>query len=311
MKRLWAVCLALTLILCGYEVWKTAGPTSASPSGSPTPPEPASAPVLAFFGSSDQKWYEPVLDGAADWCEREGWELVEYDCLGLADTQALQVDDLARGGGADMAVLCAVSRSSLEENAAALARRDVKVLTFSHSPLGPLERPQGSLAHLAPDSGETLQTAAAFFRAELEGDAGVVILHDMETDPLEALAGSRLTEEGVSVLEETYTWGSVDFAQTFLADALARHSGVGGVLTFSRTGAQGARLALDEAGLEGVKILCMDCADELLADLEAGRLDGLVAPGGSAAAGLQAALNDVAAGKSLGSVPLDMVIQKK
>lgn len=307
MKRLRAVCLALALALglCSCEGWGVAEP---GPSPTPTP-EPTPAPVLAFFGSSTQEWYEPMRRGAAQWCDQAGWELVEYDCLGLEDTQAIQVDDLDAGGGADMAVLCAVSPSGLEENAAALADRGVRVITFGDSCL---EAPRRSLAHLAPDSQGTLRTVAAWFRQETEEAAGVVILHDVDTAPLEGPAREVLEEAGVRVAEETYTWGSVDFAQTFLADALARHSDVGGVLTFSRTGAQGARRALDEAGLEGVKVLCADCTDALRADLEAGTLDGLVTLETQGVAGeLRQALSDVAAGKRPGGVPLAMKIEKK
>lgn len=307
MKRLWLICLALTLALCGCELLAPAEPTS-GPTPSPTPtPDPA--PVLAFFGSSTEDWDQALREAAADWCREVGWELVEYDCLGLETTQAVQVDDLERGGGADMAVLCAVSPSSLEENAAALAGRGVRVITFGDSCL---EGPRRSLAHLAPDSPDTLLTIAAWFRQETEEPAGVVILHDVETAPLEALAREALEEAGVQVVEETYTWGSVDFAQIFLADALARHSNVGGVLTFSRTGAQGARRALDEAGLDGVKVLCTDCTDALRADLEEGTLDGLVVLETQGVADkLKQALTDVAAGKRPGSVPLAMEIQKK
>lgn len=307
MKRLWLIGLALTLALCGCEFLAPAEPTS-GPTPSPTPtPDPA--PVLAFFGASTKDWDEALREAAADWCRESGWELVEYDCLGLEAARAVQVDDLERSGGADMAVLCAVSPSGLEENAAALADRGVRVITFGDSCL---EAPRRSLAHLAPDSQGTLRTVAAWFRQETEEAAGVVILHDVDTAPLEGPAREVLEEAGVRVAEETYTWGSVDFAQTFLADALARHSDVGGVLTFSRTGAQGARRALDEAGLEGVKVLCADCTDALRADLEAGTLDGLVTLETQGVAGeLRQALSDVAAGKRPGGVPLAMKIEKK
>lgn len=310
MKRLWAVCLALTLALglCGCESWGTAGP---SPSPSPTPARDP-APVLAFFGASAEPWQEELRDGVAEWCDREGWELVEYDCLGWESTQTVQVDDLARSGGAEMAVLCAVSQSSLEKNAPTLAGRGVKVLTFCDSPSGPTERPQGSLAHLAPESEEMLRVAAAFFREEMAENTGVVIRHDVETEPLEEPARAILEDAGVSVLEETYTWGSMDFAQTYLADTLSRHSNVGGVLTFSRAGAQGTRSVLDAAGQEDVKILCMDCTEELLTDLAEGGLDGVMAlPAQGTAAQLQAALTDVAAGKAPGNVRLNMEAQKK
>lgn len=310
MKRLWALCLALTLALglCGCKSWGVAEP---SPSPSPTPaPDPA--PVLAFFGASGEPWQEELRDGVAEWCDREGWELVEYDCLGWESTQTVQVDDLARNGRAEMAVLCAVSQSSLAQNAPALADRGVKVLTFCDSPSAAPERPQGSLAHLAPEREEMLRVAAAFFQEELGENTGVVIRHDMETELLEESARAVLEDAGVNVLEETYTWGSMDFAQAYLVDTLTRHSNVGGVLTFSRAGAQGTRSVLDAAGQEDAKILCMDCTGELLADLAAGRLDGVMAlPAQETAAQLQAALTDVAAGKTPGDVPLRMEVQKK
>lgn len=307
MKRLRTACLAMVLALAltlaltlafSLGLWGGERPGATTPGPSPTPSsEPA--PVLAFFGTSTQPWCQSFRDGAADWCQREGWELLEYDCLGLESTQAIQVADLAYTQGADLAVLCALDgQESLAANVAALADRGTRVITLSGSPLDhPV--PEGSLCHLRPYSADMLRAAAAFFQGELGENTGVVILHDMETAPLELAARSTLEEGGVRVAEETYTWGSVDFAQMFLTDVLARHGDVGGVLTFSRTGAQGARAALEEAGRLGeVKVLCLGGSQELLDDLEHGELDGLVTLAPQGADELDKALTQAAQGKS-------------
>lgn len=314
MKRRTAVWLALCLLLClalglwSHRVWEREG-AAPSAGGSSGPARPA--PILALFGSSTEPWYPAARDAAAAWCGREGWELVEYDCLGLEATLALQVDDLAKSGGADLAVLCAVTgRTSLEENAQSLTAQGLTVISLADSPLGPLEVPAGVDCHLGPYSQHVLDTAAAFFQEQ--PDAGVVILHDVETDPLEAAAASALGAAGVRVAGSTYTWGSVDYAQALLEDVLRDQSGVGGVLCFSRTGAQGARAALAEAGLaDTVKVLCLDSSQELLDDLERGELDGVVTlEEDGLAAELADALDRAARGESLGRAPLAVEVRR-
>lgn len=316
MKRLLAAFLALLAL---------AGCASVEPAPSPSPsPGSGPAPVLAFFGSSQESWYEALSAAAEDWCGREGWELVEYDCLGMETTQSVQVDDLLRNRGAKMAVLCAVSRTGLETNAAALAARGVSVVLLSDRPLEPETAgdpeasetpadPLGEFYRLGPSAQDIWEDAAAFFREGTAWDGQVVILHDVETDPLEAAARTGLEEAGVGVAQELYTWGSVEFTKEFLADALARRGEVGGVVCFSRTGAQGARAALEETGLLGeVKVLCLDCGWELLADLDRGELDGVMALREEEAAGaLEKALSDAAQGKGPGGATLEMELWTK
>lgn len=315
MKRLTAFWLCLCLLLglslglWGWRAWSGAEPAPGGPSVEDLP----KAPVLAFFGASTQPWCQDALAAAEDWCGQRGWALVEYDCLGLEDTLALQVADLAQSGGADLAVLCAVTgRESLEENALALKGQGLTVISLGAAPLGPLEVPAGVKGHLGPLRQHVLDTAAAYFRAELAPETGVVVLHDVEADPLEAAAVSALEDGGVRVAGATYTWGSVDYAQTLLGELLRDQSGVGGVLCFSRTGAQGARGALDQAGLvDRVKVLCMDNSQELMDDLDGGALDGVLtlAPE-DLAAQLTDALDRAAQGEPLGQVPLAVHIAR-
>lgn len=260
MKRLCAACLVL-LILCGC----------AQPAAEPSPgPSPTSAPVLAFFGSATQLWSQGLGEAAADWCAETGWELVEYDCAGVAATQTVQVADLKRTQGAALAVLCDLGdREALEENAAALKAGGISVITLSDRAVEP---PRGALCHLGPDNGEILEIAGEFFQGER-----VVILHDVDADPLEAAAGDALEGAGAPVAEESYTWGDPDYAQMFLTDVLTRQSQVGGVLCFSPAGAAGAHAALRAAGRrEETRILCLDSAEELAHSLARGELDGLV-----------------------------------
>lgn len=297
MKRIWCLCLALCLCLCGCAPKARPVPSA--------PPTRAPASRLAVFGAFDQPWSQAALEGARAWCGQAGWELVAYDCLGAASTLELQVADLERSGGAELAVVCAVTdRESLAAAALSLAEQGIPTLTLANRPLDP---PAGALGHLGPDSGQTLDVAAAFFRQELAPGTGVVIVHDIDTDPLEAAAGSALEGAGVPVAATTYTWGSVDYAQSFLGQALQGQSGLGGVLCFSRTGALGARAALEEAGLAGtVRLLCLDGSQAVLDDQDRGELEGVVTlQADDLAARLQDALTQAAQGKRLeDSVPL-------
>lgn len=290
MKRLVAMGLALMLALglcgCGPEKPEEPDPT----------PTPEPAPVLAFFGASTLPWSENSREWTTQWCEAEGWTLVEYDCLGLGSTRDIQIGDLLRSGGADLAVLCALGDwESLNAQAAALAEGGVDVITLSDSPLEPTE---SALCCLGPDEGELWGAASAFFRWEID-NARVVILRDSAAGQLGSAAQAALETAGVTVLEEVFTWGSVEYGQQFLADALARHGQVTGVLCFSRTGALAAQAALVETGRrEEVKTLCLDSSQRLLEDLERGELDGLATINARATAqALETALTQIAQGK--------------
>lgn len=307
MKRGLALCLLLCLCLCGCQVRdEPAAPTTPAASLEP-------APVLAFFGDSGEPWSETALEKTRAWCGRAGWELVEYDCLGVASTLELQVEDLERSGGAAAAVVCAVTgRDSLEETALALSERGAKVLTLSETPLGPLEVPAGSLCHLEPDGDQAVNAAADAFRETLEPGDGVIVLYDVGTAPLETAAVPGLTGAGVSVAETAYTWGSVDYTKAFVQEILERRGDVGGVLCFSRTGALGARGALEEAGLaRQVTLLCLDGSEELQKDLERGTLDGAMELSeDTLAEELEEALTGVTRGETLGKRPLAVEIRR-
>lgn len=307
MKRSLALCLMVCLCLCGC------GARRARPHIPSSAPAPQSAPVLAFFGDSGEPWSETALEETRAWCGREGWELVEYDCLGSAATQALQVEDLGRSGGAAAAVVCAVAgRESLEENALALSEQGAKVLTLSETPLGALEVPAGSLCHLEPEADQVLTAAANAFRETLGPGTGVVVLYDVGTLPLETAAVPGLTEAGVSVAETAYTWGSVDYTKTFVQDILARRADVGGMLCFSRTGALGARGALEEAGLaDQVAIFCLDSSEELQEDLERGTVTATMEfPEDTLEKELDEALAAVTRGETLGRRPLAVELRR-
>ena len=296
MKRLCLICLALALLLCGCRGQVATGP-EASPTDSPAP-----TPVLAFFGASNQPWCQDLAEGVGDWCGREGWELIEYDCVGLDSTQAVQVDDLLRSGGADLAVLCAVgSQEELEARTDALTKGGVATVTLSHRPM---DKPEKALCHLGPDREGFWSAASVFFRWE-EEKAQVLLLRDTEDDPLEEGAAQALEATGAAVLEEVYTWGDVGYAQMFLALALDNHSGASGVLCFSRTGALGAREALDEAGRDDVRLLCLDDTKALRELVEQGELDALATVNARALTErLEEALTQAAQGQTPESKPL-------
>lgn len=306
MKRSLALCLILCLCLSGCQVRNE--PTLPTPVPSVEP-----APVLAFFGDSNEPWSQAALEGTRAWCGRAGWELVEYDCLGLAATLELQVEDLERGRGAAAAVVCAVAgRESLEETALALSQQGAKVLTLSETPLGALEVPAGSLCHLEPETDQVLAAAAGVFRETLATGTGVSVLYDVGTLPLEAACSPALAGAGIPVVEETYTWGSVDYTQTFVRDILSRRTDIGGVLCFSRTGALGARAALEEAELaDRVTILCLDGSEELQKDLERGTVAATLELSEDALAeGLGDALTGVTRGETLGKRPLAVELRR-
>lgn len=307
MKRRAWLCLLLVLCLCGCR-------QQTRPAVVPTPaPTAEPAPVLAFFGDSNRAWSREALEETRAWCDGEGWELVEYDCLGLGTTLALQVEDLERGGNASAAVVCAVTGGeSLEETALALSEDSVRVLTLSETPLDLPEAPAGSLCHLEPDSAQVLKVAADAFRAALATGTGVIVLYDVGTLPLETAAVPALAEAGIPVAEESYTWGSVDYTQTFVREILERRNDVGGVLCFSRTGALGARAALEETGLtDQVAVFCLDRSEELQEDLERGTVDGVTALSEDALAEeLDEALTAVTQGERLGKRPLRVELRR-
>lgn len=306
MKRIWWLCLLVCLCLGGCA--RTVQPETPTPAPSVEP-----APVLAFFGDSNEPWSQTALEGTRAWCDRAGWELVEYDCLGTASTLALQVEDLERDRGAAAAVVCAVAgRESLEETALALSETGAKVLTLSETPLGPLEVPAGSLCHLEPDGDQAVNAAASLFRETLEPGDGVIVLYDVGTLPLEAAAVPGLTGAGVPVAETAYTWGSVDYTKAFVQEILARRTDVGGVLCFSRTGALGARAALEEAGLaDRVTVLCLDGSEELQKDLERGTVAATLELSEDALAEeLDDALTGVTRGETLGKRPLAVELRR-
>ena len=298
--------LALALELRGYQSGEGAEPDpSPSPSLSVEP-----APVLAFFGASNQPWCEELREQTADWCRETGWELVEYDCLGLETTQDVQVDDLLRAGKAELAVLCALgAQESLDAKATALAEGGVAVITLSGSPLEP---PEDALCHLGPDSDSFWGAAARFFRSE-DGAPRLILLRDSSGSELENAARDGLEGVEATVLEEVFTWGSADYAQQFLTEALDRQNRVDGVVCFSRTGAQGARAALGGTGRRGeIPVLCMTASQTLWDDLERGVLDGLATLDARAGAeALEQALTQACQGKVPVGGTLPVAVQTK
>lgn len=307
MKRGLALCLLLCLCVSGCRVQDEPNPPTPAPSVEP-------APVLAFFGNSQEPWSQAALEGARAWCGQAGWELVEYDCLGLGTTLELQTEDLERTGDAAAAVVCAVAgRESLEKCSLALSEDEIKVLTLSETPLGPPEVPAGSLCHLEPEVDQVLAAAAGVFRETLAPGSGVIVLWDVGTLPLEAACVPALTGAGVPVAETAYTWGSVEHTKTVVQELLARRGDVGGVLCFSHTGALGARAALEEAGLaETAKILCLDSSQELQKDLERGAVAATMELSEDVMAReLADALTAVTRGESLGKRPLAVELVAK
>ena len=264
MRRVRAALLSLLLLsLCACA-------PQAPPPPTPAPTQPP-APALAFLGSSESPWSEELADGLSDWCGQEGWEFVEYDCKGYSATQAIQVADLARFG-ADAAVI--YPTGAPEDLAAwgdALAAAHIPALAVSDRAAEPPAEADG-LCRVAATGEEFLRAAGEYL-----SDENVVILHSAEDAPLESAAPQALTQAGAKVLGRSYTWGSVQYAQTSLAAALRAAPRARWVVCFSPAGAQAARAAIDELGrTDEVQILCL-AWDATLRELDENGVDALTA----------------------------------
>lgn len=290
MKKLLALTLALCLCLCGCAR------ESALPALAPRPTSAAPERTLALFGNWSDSWYEPLCQAGTDWAEEQGWAVVCYDYAGWDATLELQVDDLERRGGADVAVLCAGESQAWQDRwAAALADQGAQVLTVTNN--SALRLSPGAQGHIGPGS-QALAKAAADY---LQSGPGAVVLRDTLDSPLELQTVRAL---GTAALTETYTWGDADHAQAAVTDALTLYPAAGAVLCFSPTGVQGARAALDHWG-DGVSILALGESAQLWEALEEGGLDALAAVDPQEAARkLPAALDRMSRGSSPGAVEL-------
>ncbi len=265
MRRVRAALLSLLLLLS-----LCACAPQALPASTPAPSEPP-APTLAYLGSSESPWSEELSAGLSDWCDGEGWDFVEYDCKGYSATQALQVADLARFG-ADAAVI--YPTGAPEDLAAwgdALAAAHIPALAVSDRASEPPAEADG-ICRVAATGEELLRAAGE----RLSGES-VVLLHSAEDAPLEAAAQEALTQAGAKILGRSYTWGSVQYAQTSLTAALRAAPGARWVVCFSSAGAQAARSAIDALGrTDEVHILCL-AWDATLRELDESGVGALAA----------------------------------
>lgn len=297
-KRLPALALLLALLLgqagCGR-------PPQPSPSPSPSPAAPP--PVLALFTTSHDPWCAVVAEAGRTWASERGWRVVEYDCAGVGTTRTLQVEDFLRGERAELAVVYGLEGTkALAAQTQALSEGGVPVLAVSRE-YDPGSIPRAVCA-IGPDREALAQAALDYFRP-LAAD-GVLLLPDSQDDPREGAVADAFWGGSVPILELAYTWGGTEFARDYLLDALPRFPGAAGAVCFSRVGTAGARAALGALdGERDFRILCLDCSAQLLADLESGAVDALLAVSAQEAGELlTAALDQAARGEEPGTKAL-------
>ncbi len=293
-----AALLALLLVLAGCG-----GAPQPSPSPSPSPTEPPS--VLALFTTSHDPWYAAAAEAGRTWAAEHGWQVVEYDCAGTGTTRTLQVEDFLRGEKADLAVVYGLEGTqALAAQTKALSEGGVPVLAVSRE-YDPSSIPQAVCA-IGPDREDLAQAALDYFQPL--GSSGVLLLPDLQEDPREGAVADAFWAGDVPILELAYTWGGAEFARDYLLDALPRFPRAAGVVCFSHSGTAGAYEAL--GALEGerdFRVLCLDCSAQLLAALESGEVDALLAVSAQEAGELlTAALDEAAQGKRPGPKTLEV-----
>lgn len=290
MKKLLALCLGLTLCLCACARRESV------PALAPRTAAPAPEGTLALFGNWSDSWYAPICQAGSDWAGERGWAVVCYDYAGWESTLELQVDDLERRGGADVAVLCAGEGQDWQDRwAAALAGQGARVLTVTNN--SALRQSPEARGHMGPGSQALAKAAEEYLR----NGPGAVVLRDTLDSPLEEQTVRAL---GPAALVETYTWGDAEYAQAAVLDALTLCPTAGTVLCFSPTGVRGARAALDRWG-DGVSILALGESAQLWETLEEGGLDALAAvEAQEAAQKLPGTLDQLSRGRDPGTVEL-------
>lgn len=301
-RRLGALlALALTLTL-GLALGRWS-PREARPSLAPAPTAERPQVTLAFLGSSVDPWCAPLYDAVEELCRERGWGCVSYDCLGRTDSQAGQVEDLLRGGGVQVAVLCpAEGGAELDGWTQALDRAGIRTVTLSARTGAPANGREK--AHIGVPEEDLLAAAAECFAEE---PGGVLLVSDVAEDPRVDAAYRAFEEAGVPILEEGRTWGGVELARDYVAQALERHPNAAGVVTCSRTGALGTAQALEEMETTTLKTLCLTCSPALLEDVAQGRLDMALTPTVTQAAeALAEALPRVVRGETPGLIPLEV-----
>lgn len=281
-----ALVLALVLALAGCD-------RPPQPSSNPFPSPTAPPPVLALFTTSHDPWCAAVAEAGRSWASERGWRVVEYDCAGVGATRTLQVADFLRGEKAELAVVYGLEGTkALAAQTQALSEGGVPVLAVSRE-YDPGSIPEAVCA-IGPDREALAQAALDYFQSLAAG--GVLLLPDAQDDPREGAVVDAFWGGNVPILELAYTWGGTEFARDYLLDALGRFPGAAGVVCCSRSGTAGAYEALGILeGERDFRILCLDCSAQLLAELESGAVDALLAVSSREAGELLTAALDEAA----------------
>lgn len=302
-RRFFCLCLIAALVVCGLAGARLARGEKSPPAGaSPAPSRPAGAAgALAFFGSSEDPWCEPFFQWLDQWAREQGWELIAYDCKGLAGAQTGQTEDLLRRERADCAVFYPVGDQA-RECVEALDRAGVEVVVL-RGPGGDAGGWDG-VCSVAPAADEPYAAAADYFA----GTGGVVLVAELPDDPWVDRAREVLERAGVSVAGYGACWGDATYAREYLSQALAYYPRVGGVLAAGRAGAVGAKEAL--SGREDVKVLCLEQSRQATEELALGRLDAVAEVDPQEAMdALAQALTALGGGKEASPAPLGVHIR--
>ncbi len=262
-QRLFALCAALVLAVCGLGLVRLLG----APKAPEVVPAPSAArpdrPVLAFFGDGTDPWCQEVSDGLDRWADEQGWALITYDCKGSPTAQKGQVEDLVRTEKADVAVLYSVGDGEqLTGWAQTLGEARVPVIALSRQSLGDMEN---VACRVCPEDAEPYAAIADWFD---RGD--LLLLADLPDDPGVETAREALEDSGAEVLDYGACWGNADYAGDYLDVALDSFPQADGVVAFSRAGALGAKNAL---GDRDVPVLCLEYGPAVEEDLALGQLD--------------------------------------
>ena len=297
-QRFFALCAAVALAVCGLGLVRLLG-TPEAPDVRPAPSAaPDDRPVLAFFGSSADLWWEELFDGLDWWAENQGWALITYDCKGDPTAQKGQVEDLVRTERADVAVLYTVGDEA--QLTRTLSEAKVPVVVLSRRSL---EAVPGAACRVCPEVGEPFAAIARQFPA----GSGLLLLSDLPDDPMVETARETLQANGARALDHGACWWVEQYAGEYLAQALERFPQPDGVVAFSRAGALGAKDALDG---KDVPVLCLEYGPAVEEDLAQGDIDATVeVPAQEALRALETCIPKVKSGEAEAFYPLDVQIR--
>ena len=264
-QRAFALCAALALLGCGLLALRvvTRRPGPAAPASSLPSQKVEFATTLAFFGSSEDPFFEASREALAEYAKEAGWALVTYDCKGDAQVQEAQVDDLLRDRGAHWAVLSPVGDQA-GRCVDRLTGAGAKVVAMGAQGLD--DWGQACTVALGPN--QPYAAMGTYFGS----GKSVALVADLPDDPQVEAVRLGLERAGVRVLDYGACWGVADYARDYVETVLARSPNLGGVVAFTAQGAMGAKEALGQRGT----VLCLDSGSEAQWALALGQLDAVV-----------------------------------